>query len=59
MRSMTEQQTETTTALLDSLERVTIASDGGVGSRGWTSVVYLNPAQVEWFKAELEARRAL
>lgn len=56
---MTEQTETPTTVILDRLERVTVASDGGVGRRGWTSVVYLKADDAAWFKAELAKRRAL
>jgi hypothetical protein len=44
---------------IDDLERVTIVTDGGVGGRGSTVVVYLTPKDSkELREAAMERRRA-
>lgn len=53
---MTEKTAEIS---LDDLERVTIATDGGVGGRGQTAVGYLLPEDAAVIVAELLKRRKL
>ncbi|MEO3869376.1 hypothetical protein ABGB18_11140 [Nonomuraea sp. B12E4] len=58
---MTENTTTTTTepTPVDALERVTICTDGGVGGRGSTTVVYLTSKDArELAEAALDRRRA-
>lgn len=48
---------ENTTPTIDDLERVTISTDGGVGGRGRTTVVYLTHEEAERLLDEAMARR--
>lgn len=47
------------TSAIDDLHRVTICTDGGVGGRGSTTVVYLTPDDArELIKVAMDKRRA-
>ena len=54
---MTEQTADT--SVLDTLERVTVTTDGGVGKRGRSIVVYMTPEDAAEFIEDARRRRRL